>query len=130
MEAGGLRKIVAGRAEKNFGISVARPDGLSKAAICRATELPYNHNGAAHAKAKAKTVAPDASVKAALEALAALDINQLSPVEALTRAFFKCVYRPAIGRVPGAVATGSHRTGRYRSRYRTGGYFPVHAIAN
>ena len=87
MEAGRLRKIVAGRAEKNFGISVARPDELSKAAICRATELPDNHNGAAHAKAKAKTAAPDGSVKAALEALAALDINQLSPVEALTKLY-------------------------------------------
>src|SRR5262245_9468085 len=85
MEARRLRKIVAGRAEKNFGISVARPDGLSKAAICRATELPDNHNGAAHAKAK--TAAPDGSLKAALEALAALDINQLSPVEALTKLY-------------------------------------------
>ena len=55
-------------------------------------ELPGNHNGAAHAKAKAKTAAPDGSVKAALEALAALDINQLSPVEALTKSVFNCVY--------------------------------------
>ena len=81
MEARRPRKIVAGRAEKNLGISVARPDGLSKAAICRATELPDTHNGAAHAKAKAKTAAPDGSVKAAL------DINQLSPVEALTKLY-------------------------------------------
>jgi DNA mismatch repair protein MutS len=87
MEARRLRKIVAGRAEKSFCISVARPDKLPKPVIRRATELLDNHNGAAHAKARAKAAAPDGSVKAALEALAALDINQLSPVEALTRLY-------------------------------------------
>ena len=39
------------------------------------------------AKAKAKTAAPDGSVKAALEALVALAINQLSPVEAQTKLY-------------------------------------------
>jgi len=34
-----LRKFGAGRAEKRFGISVARPAGLFKPMICRATEL-------------------------------------------------------------------------------------------
>ena len=58
MEAGGLRKIVAGRAEKNFGISVARPDGLSKAAICRVTELPDNHNGRRTRRLKRKPLCP------------------------------------------------------------------------
>ena len=82
-----LSKIGAGRAEKSFGISVARPAGLSKPLIRRATELLDNHNSAAHAKARAKTAPPDGSVKAALEALAALDINQLSPVEALTKLY-------------------------------------------
>ena len=81
MEARCLRKIVAGRGEKGLGIFVAPPDELSKAVIRRAMELPDNHNGAAHAKAKAKTAAPDGSVKAAL------DINQLSPVEALTKLY-------------------------------------------
>ena len=39
------------------------------------------NGGEAHAKARAKTAALDGSVKAAL------DINQLSPVEALTRRY-------------------------------------------
>jgi hypothetical protein len=39
------------------------------------------NGGAARAKARAKTAAPDGSVKAAL------DINQLSPVEALTKLY-------------------------------------------
>jgi len=87
MEARCLRKIVAGRGEKGLGIFVAPPDELSKAVIRRAMELPDNHNGAAHAKARAKNAAPDGSVKAALETLVALDVNQLSPVEALTKLY-------------------------------------------
>jgi len=84
-----LHKIEPGRAEKSFGIYVAQLAGLPKPVIRRATELLDNHNGAAERKspAKAKTAAPDGSVKAALEALAALDINQLSPVEALTKLY-------------------------------------------
>jgi DNA mismatch repair ATPase MutS len=58
MEARRLRKIVAGSAEKNFGNSVARPDGLSKAAICRATELPDNHNGRRTRRRKRKALRP------------------------------------------------------------------------
>jgi hypothetical protein len=57
--------------------------------IRRATELLDNHNGVAerNSPAKAQTAAPDGSVKAALEAIVALDINQLSPVEALTKLY-------------------------------------------
>ena len=40
-------------------------------------------------------------------------------------AVFRFIYSPAIGTVPGAVATGSVAPGRYRSRYRTGGHFHV-----
>jgi DNA mismatch repair protein MutS len=82
-----LHRVEPGRAEKSFGIYVAQLAGLPKPVIRRATELLDNHNGAAHAKASAKTAQPDGSVKAALEALAALDINQLSPVEALTKLY-------------------------------------------
>jgi len=86
-EARRLSKIGAGRAEKGFGIYVAQLAGLPKPVIRRATELLDNHNGVAQAKARSKTASPDGSVKAALEALAALDINQLSPVEALTKLY-------------------------------------------
>ena len=34
-------------------------------------------------------------------------------------AVFRFIYSPAIGMVPGAVATGSMAPGRYRSRYRS-----------
>src|SRR5262245_47058134 len=45
-------------------------------------------------------------------------------------AVFRFIHSPAIGAVPGAVATGSVAPGRYRSRYRTGGHFHVPAIAS
>jgi DNA mismatch repair protein MutS len=84
-----LHKVEPGRAEKSFGIYVAQLAGLPKPVIRRATELLDDHNGAAgrNAAAKAKTAAPDGSLKTALEALAELDINQLSPVEALTKLY-------------------------------------------
>ncbi len=84
-----LHKVEPGRAEKSFGIYVAQLAGLPKPVIRRATELLDDHNGTAERKtpAKAKTASPDGSMKAALEALAALDINQLSPVEALTKLY-------------------------------------------
>jgi DNA mismatch repair protein MutS len=84
-----LHKVEPGRAEKSFGIYVAQLAGLPKPVIRRATELLDDHNGAAgrNAALKAKSAAPDESLKAALEALAALDINQLSPVEALTKLY-------------------------------------------
>jgi DNA mismatch repair protein MutS len=84
-----LHKVEPGRAEKSFGIYVAQLAGLPKPVIRRATELLDNHNGAADrmTTAKAKAESPEGSVKAALETLAALDINQLSPVEALTKLY-------------------------------------------
>jgi DNA mismatch repair protein MutS len=84
-----LHKVEPGRAEKSFGIYVAQLAGLPKPVIRRATELLDDHNGAAERKtpAKTKSTSTDGNVKAALEALAALDINQLSPVEALTKLY-------------------------------------------
>jgi DNA mismatch repair protein MutS len=86
-----LHKVEPGRAEKSFGIYVAQLAGLPKPVIHRATELLDNHNGAAERrpaeKARGKAPSLDTSVKTAIEALAALDINQLSPVEALTKLY-------------------------------------------
>lgn len=86
-----LHKVEPGRAEKSFGIYVAQLAGLPKPVIHRATELLNNHNGAAERKsaekARAKAASLDAGVKTVIEALAALDINQLSPVEALTKLY-------------------------------------------
>jgi len=82
-----LHKVEPGRAEKSFGIYVAQLAGLPKPVIHRAKELLDSHNGAAERKPREKAGAPDASLKAAIEAIAALDINQLSPVEALTKLY-------------------------------------------
>ncbi len=84
-----LHKVEPGRAEKSFGIYVAQLAGLPKPVIRRATELLDNHNGATNGKAPVKTKTPslEGNGEGALEDLAALDINQLSPVEALNKLY-------------------------------------------
>ncbi len=84
-----LRKVEPGRAEKSFGVYVAQLAGLPKPVIRRATELLDHHNGAAGLKtgAKANPMSPGENAKAALDAIATLDVNQLSPVEALTKLY-------------------------------------------
>jgi DNA mismatch repair ATPase MutS len=68
---------------------VAQLAGLPKPVIRRATVLLDGNNSAAErkAQAKTKTASTDSSAKADLEALAALAINKLSPVEALTKLY-------------------------------------------
>jgi len=85
-----LHKVEPGRAEKSFGIYVAQLAGLPKPVINRAQELldeygnAQNNGKPAHGR---KSMAKDANVSALLDALVKLDINQLSPVEALTRLY-------------------------------------------
>lgn len=79
-----LHQVVAGRAEKSFGIYVAQLAGLPKPVIHRATELLNKHSGAAPPQVKPRQ---DASARAIVELLAKLDINQLSPIEALTKLY-------------------------------------------
>ncbi len=85
-----LHRVEPGRAEKSFGIYVAQLAGLPKPVINRAQELlnqydAANDKGQAHRHGKPTTT--DASDAAAIEMLANLDINQLSPVEALTKLY-------------------------------------------
>jgi DNA mismatch repair protein MutS len=85
-----LHKVEPGRAEKSFGIYVAQLAGLPKPVIQRAHELLNEHNGteSAREKAKSKTAKADAGNTAlVIESLAKTDINQLSPVEALTKLY-------------------------------------------
>lgn len=83
-----LHKVVPGRAEKSFGIYVAQLAGLPKPVVHRAQELLGEHNGATKALTKnAPLRLPPAGLSALLEAFAALDINQLTPVEALTKLY-------------------------------------------
>ncbi len=86
-----LHKVEEGKAEKSFGIYVAQLAGLPKPVIHRAQELLNEHNGAERNNrseiAKSKNTAADKDIKALIEALDKLDINQLSPVEALTKLY-------------------------------------------
>jgi DNA mismatch repair protein MutS len=84
-----LHKVEPGRAEKSFGIYVAQLAGLPKPVINRAQELLDEYDGATGGKPaqSRKSTPKDANVAALLESLARLDINQLSPVEALTKLY-------------------------------------------
>jgi DNA mismatch repair protein MutS len=84
-----LHKVKEGRAEKSFGIYVAQLAGLPKPVLRRANELlsqyDDNHQQAKSSKKRAESVAPN--LKAIFDALLELDINEMSPVEALTKLY-------------------------------------------
>ncbi|HMV85812.1 MAG TPA: DNA mismatch repair protein MutS [Blastocatellia bacterium] len=83
-----LHKVVPGRAEKSFGIYVAQLAGLPKPVVHRAQELLGEYNGAVGSSTKLLLPAATPSdFTTLIEALAALDINQLTPVEALTKLY-------------------------------------------
>ncbi|MEP7337980.1 MAG: DNA mismatch repair protein MutS, partial [Acidobacteriota bacterium] len=88
-----LHQVIPGRAEKSFGIYVAQLAGLPKPVIRRAQQLldeheTANHNSAGQRNERANTLAKnDSRFPALLESLARLDINELSPVEALTKLY-------------------------------------------
>jgi DNA mismatch repair protein MutS len=86
-----LHRVEEGRAEKSFGIYVAQLAGLPKPVLRRASELLNEHDSAA-AKQRAgegggKAGSATHEVKAFLESLTSLDVNELSPVEALTKLY-------------------------------------------
>ncbi len=81
-----LHRVELGRAEKSFGIHVAEIAGLPKPVIRRARTLLHEHeaNGQPHLK----TPPPNSpSLTWLSEALRQLDLNAMSPVEALTTLF-------------------------------------------
>jgi DNA mismatch repair protein MutS len=86
-----LHRVEPGRAEKSFGIHVAQLAGLPKPVIHRAQELldEYDrvHGDGQPQERQAKPAATTAEVAALLEVLSNLDINELSPVEALTKLY-------------------------------------------
>jgi DNA mismatch repair protein MutS len=85
-----LHKVEPGRAEKSFGIYVAQLAGLPRPVIQRAHELLNEHNGREREGEKVKSgAAKVAACNTALviESLMKTDINQLSPVEALTKLY-------------------------------------------
>jgi DNA mismatch repair protein MutS len=85
-----LHKVEPGRAEKSFGIYVAQLAGLPRPVIQRAHELLNEHNGTEREgeKVKGRAAKADADDTAlVIESLVKTDINQLSPVEALTKLY-------------------------------------------
>ncbi|HKX33064.1 MAG TPA: DNA mismatch repair protein MutS [Blastocatellia bacterium] len=91
-----LHRVEPGRAEKSFGIYVAQLAGLPKPVIHRAQELLFEHNQHEHngngepprtGRTKSGSPGAEPGLESLLELLSNLDINQLSPVEALTKLY-------------------------------------------
>lgn len=85
-----LHKVEAGRAEKSFGLHVAQLAGLPKPVLNRAKQLlAENENSSGDNKIKSKKShkAETQDFSALIDLLLRIDINELSPVEALTRLY-------------------------------------------
>ncbi|MGE0887079.1 MAG: DNA mismatch repair protein MutS [Blastocatellales bacterium] len=83
-----LHRIVPGRAEKSFGIYVAQLAGIPKPIINRAQELLSEYANGNHADNHRDILTTDIdSFSMLVDALNKLDINQLTPIEALTKLY-------------------------------------------
>jgi DNA mismatch repair protein MutS len=99
-----LRRIIPGKADRSYGVHVARLAGLPSAAVARAEEIlgELERSGAAGPKrlfdavaSKAGTKGKSAALQTTLfadihpvvEALRQLDVNGLTPLEALNRLY-------------------------------------------
>jgi DNA mismatch repair protein MutS len=82
-----LHRVEEGRAEKSFGIYVAQLAGLPKPVIHRAQALLDQYDGDARPAKSNTKPPPNRDVTMLIESLAKLDINQLSPIEALTKLY-------------------------------------------
>ncbi len=95
-----LRRIIPGRADRSYGVHVARMAGLPAAAVKRAEEilLELERSGAAgpkrlfepeakKGKASAMTVSLFAENHPVVEALRKLNVNALTPLDALNRLY-------------------------------------------
>ena len=91
-----LHRIVSGGADRSYGVHVARLAGLPRAVVQRAGEilLELESGSEARSAARGRRRAPDPRqlglflpAAALLDQLAALDVDALSPLEALTRLY-------------------------------------------
>ncbi|MBI3650071.1 MAG: DNA mismatch repair protein MutS [Acidobacteria bacterium] len=84
-----LHKVKEGRAEKSFGIYVAQLAGLPKPVLRRANELlsKYDEEQAPAKSGRKKAASLEPNLQAIFDALLELDVNELSPVEALTKLY-------------------------------------------
>ena len=81
-----LHHVEPGRAEKSFGIHVAEIAGLPKPVIRRARALLHEHETNGHPQ-KSTPPPPSKQFFWLIEAVQNLDLNAMSPVEALTKLF-------------------------------------------
>jgi len=87
-----LHKIIAGGADKSYGIHVAQLAGLPAPVVARAREILYELERTA---GQAQKLDPNAARQAALfpetspllNELETLDMNTLSPIEALNKLY-------------------------------------------
>ncbi len=95
-EAGGqvvfLHKIIAGGADKSYGIHVAQLAGLPRSVVTRANDIMAQLEKSSGSAVKinpqaAQQVALFPETNPLLDELEKLDINSLSPIEALNRLF-------------------------------------------
>ncbi len=86
-----LHRVEPGRAEKSFGVYVAQIAGLPKPVIHRAQQLldesrtAHSHDQAREDKGEGRGMT--AAVAELLKTLTSIDLNELSPLEALTRLY-------------------------------------------
>ena len=95
-DAGGsitfLHTIAEGAAGRSFGVHVGRMAGLPKAVHERAAEIlgQLEESGAAVPDSLTDLIqvpTPDQTVQSTLQALRQLDVNSLSPMEAMNRLY-------------------------------------------
>ncbi len=97
-----LRRIIPGRADRSYGVHVARLAGLPAQVVTRAEEILHDleRSGAAgprrlaeavtaakSSRSSAMQVSLFADVHPVVEALRKLDVNSLTPLDALNRLF-------------------------------------------
>ena len=79
-----LRRVVAGGANKSYGIDVARLAGLPKQVIARSREIMSRLEGSAQLGSSAQlSLLPQAAPSPVLGRLAALDLDRTTPLQAL-----------------------------------------------
>jgi DNA mismatch repair protein MutS len=85
-----LHRVERGRAEKSFGLHVAKLAGMPRPVLGRAAEL-LDHYGSEpprqRRKGKRAQGAEPAGFESLIRALIGIDINEMSPVEALTKLY-------------------------------------------
>jgi DNA mismatch repair protein MutS len=85
-----LHRVERGRAEKSFGLHVAKMAGMPRPVLNRANQLLDEYadrEPAPKKKGRKKAEMKGVDFDSLLEGLLGLDINEMSPVEALTKLF-------------------------------------------